>query len=91
MELDPAAAALVNWQAARSEQIRVELQLEHVRRLGPPARLAELLVLLDKVEIRAALLLAHAIRVKLACDEGWLDTDPLTSTRMGLEDDLRER
>jgi GAF domain-containing protein len=89
MQPDPAAAALAIWQAARAEQIDVERQLEHVRRHGPHAKLAELLVLLEKVEVRAALLLAHAVKVRLACDDG--NSDHLTSTLMGLPSDLRER
>jgi GAF domain-containing protein len=89
MQPDSAAAALAIWQAARSEQIDVERQLERVRRHGPRAKLAELLVLLEKVEVRAALLLAHAVKVRLACDDG--NSDHLTSTLMGLPSDLRDR
>jgi hypothetical protein len=91
MQPDPAVAALANWQAARSEQLDVECQLDHARRDGPHSRFVELLVSLEQVVIRAALLLAHAVKVRRACEDGWLDSERLTSTRMGLEGDLRER
>jgi hypothetical protein len=89
MQPDQADAALAVWQAARAEQIDVERRLEHVRRHGPRAKLAELLVLLEKVEVRAALLLAHAVKVRLACEDG--NSDHLTSTLMGLPSDLRDK
>jgi hypothetical protein len=89
MQSNPAATALAIWQAARSEQIDLERQLEGVRRHGPPARLAELLVLLEKLEVQAALLLAHAVKVRLASEDG--NSDHLTSTRMGLTSDLQDR
>lgn len=91
MQPDPAAAALANWNAARSEQLEVERQLEHARKHGPRARLAELLAVLDKLEVQSALLLAHAVKVRLACGDGWPDSENVTSTRMGLPDDLRQR
>jgi GAF domain-containing protein len=89
MQPDQADAALAVWQAARAEQIEVERQLEDVRRHGPRAKLIELLVLLEKVEVRAALLLAHAVKVRLACEDG--NSDHTTSTLMGLPADLRDR
>jgi hypothetical protein len=89
MQTEQADAALAIWQAARAEQIDVERQLGHVRRHGPHAKLVELLVLLEKIEVRAALLLAHAVKVRLACEDG--NSDHLTSTLMGLPSDLRDR
>jgi hypothetical protein len=90
MQPDPVAAALAKWQAARSEQVEIEDQLEQARN-GPRSRVVALLASVERLEIRAALLLAHAVKVRLACEDGWLDSETLTSTRMGLDDDLRER
>jgi hypothetical protein len=91
MQPDPAAAALANWHAARSEQLELERQLEHVRKHGPSAKLAELMGVRDKLEIQSALLLAHAVKVRLTVGEEWLDSENVTSTRMGLPDYLHQR
>jgi hypothetical protein len=71
--------------------VEVERQLEHVRKHGPRAKLAELMAVLDELEIQSALLLARAVTVRLACGDGWPDSENVTSTRMGLPGDLHQR
>jgi hypothetical protein len=83
MKPDPAAAALATWRVARCEQMDAECRIEHVRQHGPRSKLIELLALHQQLEIRAALLLAQAVKAGLVSSDDRSKNEKLTSTRLG--------